>query len=71
MAISPGQLIVGRESVQGWASGSPKDSEDTLNFCAPIGIRPMIEEFALEDAAKGYERMITNRARFRAVLVSR
>jgi D-arabinose 1-dehydrogenase-like Zn-dependent alcohol dehydrogenase len=31
----------------------------------------MIEEFALEDAAKGYERMMTNRARFRAVLVSR
>ena len=71
MAISPGQLIAGRQSVQGWASGSSKDSEDTLNFCALTGIRPMIEEFALEDAAKGYERMITNRARFRAVLVSR
>ena len=63
--------IAGRQSVQGWASGSSKDSEDTLNFCALTGIRPMIEEFALEDAAKGYERMITNRARFRAVLVSR
>jgi len=71
MAISPGQLIGGRQSVQGWASGSSKDSEDTLSFCALTGIRPMIEEFALEDAAKGYERMITNRARFRAVLVSR
>ena len=35
------------------------------------GIRPMEEEFALEDAAKGYERMITNQARFRVVLVSR
>jgi D-arabinose 1-dehydrogenase-like Zn-dependent alcohol dehydrogenase len=71
MAISRGQLIGGRQSVQGWASGSSKDSEDTLNFCALTGIRPMIEEFALEDAAKGYERMMTNRARFRAVLVSR
>ena len=71
MAISPGRLIAGRQSVQGWASGSSKDSEDTLNFCALTGIRPMIEEFALEDAAKGYERMISNRARFRAVLVSR
>ena len=71
MAISPGQLIRGRRSVQGWPSGSSKDSEDTLNFCALSGIRPMIEEFALEDAAKGYERMISNQARFRAVLVSR
>jgi D-arabinose 1-dehydrogenase-like Zn-dependent alcohol dehydrogenase len=71
MTISPGQLISGRQSAQGWASGSSKDSEDTLNFCALTGIRPMIEEFALEDAAKAYDRMIANQVRFRAVLVSR
>jgi len=71
MAVSPGQLIGKRRSLQGWPSGSSKDSEDTLNFCAQSGIRPMVEEFALEDAAQGYERMITNQARFRVVLVSR
>ncbi len=71
MSISPIQLINKRRSVQGWPSGTSKDSEDTLNFCALTGIRPMIEEFPLEDAAQGYERMITNRARFRVVLVSR
>lgn len=70
MTISPGQLIHNRRSVQGWPSGSSKDSEDTLNFCALTGIRPMIEEFALEDAVRGYQRMITNQARFRVVLVS-
>jgi propanol-preferring alcohol dehydrogenase len=68
--VSPAQLIRNRRSVQGWPSGSSKDSEDTLNFCALTGIRPMIEEFPLEDAAKAYERMITNRARFRVVLVN-
>lgn len=30
----------------------------------------MIEEFPLEDAARGYDRMMTNQVRFRAVLVS-
>lgn len=70
MAISPVQMIHNRRSVLGWPAGTSKDSEDTLNFCALTGIRPMIEEFALEDAARGYQRMITNQARFRAVLVS-
>jgi D-arabinose 1-dehydrogenase-like Zn-dependent alcohol dehydrogenase len=71
MAIAPVQLIQNRRSVRGWASGTSKDSEDTMNFCVLHGIRPMIEEFALEDAASGYRRMITGQARFRAVLVSR
>lgn len=71
MTISPGQLIHNRRSVQGWPSGSSKDSEDTLNFCALTGIRPMIEEFPLEDAAAGYQRMMTSQARFRIVLINR
>jgi D-arabinose 1-dehydrogenase-like Zn-dependent alcohol dehydrogenase len=71
MAVSPAQLIMIQRSLKGWAAGTSKDSEDTMNFCALTGIRPMIEEFALEDAAKGYERMISNKVRFRAVLVSR
>ncbi|HLY20382.1 MAG TPA: alcohol dehydrogenase [Bryobacteraceae bacterium] len=70
MPILSVQLIHNRRSVRGWPAGTSKDSEDTLNFCALTGIRPMIEQFALEDAAKGYERMITNKVRFRAVLVS-
>ena len=51
LAISPVQLIGKRISIQGWPSGSPKDSEETLNFCVLTGVRPMIEEFPLADAA--------------------
>jgi D-arabinose 1-dehydrogenase-like Zn-dependent alcohol dehydrogenase len=69
--VSPIQLIARRRRLQGWASGSSKDSEDTLDFCALTGIRPMIEEFALEEAAKGFDRMLSSQVRFRAVLVSR
>ena len=69
LAISPGQLIHNRRSVRGWASGSSKDSEDTLAFCALNGIRPMIEQFPLAEAAHAYQRMMTNQVRFRSVLV--
>jgi D-arabinose 1-dehydrogenase-like Zn-dependent alcohol dehydrogenase len=71
LSISSAQLIGLRQSIQGWPSGAPKDSEDTLNFCVLTGIRPMIEEFPLEEAARAYERMITNQVRFRAVLVNK
>jgi D-arabinose 1-dehydrogenase-like Zn-dependent alcohol dehydrogenase len=71
IAASPLQLIPGRRSIQGWPSGTARDSEDTMNFCVLTGIRPMIEEFPLADASRAYERMIRNQARFRVVLVNR
>ena len=43
-------------------------SEDTLNFCALTGVRSMIETLSLEQAAAGYERMLSGKARFRVVL---
>lgn len=43
------------------ASGTAKDSEDTLRFAALTGIRPMIETRPLEDAAAGFDRMIRAR----------
>ena len=66
--ITPLQLILARKSVQGWPSGTAMDSEDTLNFSAQTGVRPMIEKYPLEKAAEAYEQMMSGRARFRAVL---
>lgn len=68
MAVNGLLLISGRKSIQGWASGTAKDSEDTLNFSALTGVRPMIEKYPLEKAAEAYERMIQGHARFRVVL---
>ncbi len=68
LTITPLQLILARKSVQGWASGSAIDSEDTLRFSAQTGVRPMIERYPLEKAAEAYEQMISGRARFRVVL---
>lgn len=66
--VSPLQLIMGRKSIKGWPSGTAKDSEETLEFCAQSDTTPMIETYPLEEAADAYERMITNEARFRVVL---
>jgi D-arabinose 1-dehydrogenase-like Zn-dependent alcohol dehydrogenase len=68
LRISPAQLIRGRHSIQGWPSGHARDSEDTLEFSALTGVRPMVETFPLEDAGKAFDRMIKNHARFRCVL---
>ena len=66
--VSPIQLISGGKSIQGWAAGVAADSEDTLAFSALNGVRPMIEEFPLEQAAAAYERMMSGKATFRVVL---
>ena len=68
ITVTPIQLIGARRSIQGWPSGTAKDSEDTLNFCALTGIRPMVETFPLEQAAAAYDRMMSGKARFRVVL---
>ena len=65
---SPVQLIFGNKRVQGWASGIPTDSEDTLRFAELTGVRPMIEKFPLAKAAEGYARMMSGKAQFRVVL---
>ncbi|HEX8982146.1 MAG TPA: alcohol dehydrogenase [Ktedonobacterales bacterium] len=62
-------LIGGIRSIQGWASGTAMDSEDTLNFSALRDVRPMIETFPLAKANDAYERMMSNQARFRAVVL--
>jgi D-arabinose 1-dehydrogenase-like Zn-dependent alcohol dehydrogenase len=68
LGVSPLQLIPGRKAIQGWASGTAMDSEDTMQFSALSGVRPMIETFPLEKAAEAYDQMISGRVRFRVVL---
>jgi D-arabinose 1-dehydrogenase-like Zn-dependent alcohol dehydrogenase len=68
--VSPFLLIGGRRSIQGWPSGTSRESEDTLAFSALAGIRPMIETMPLERAAEAYERMMSGAARFRMVITT-
>jgi D-arabinose 1-dehydrogenase-like Zn-dependent alcohol dehydrogenase len=66
--VMPAQLIFGVHSIQGWAAGTPADSEDTLRFAELTGVRPMIETYPLEKAAEAYARMMSGKAQFRVVL---
>jgi D-arabinose 1-dehydrogenase-like Zn-dependent alcohol dehydrogenase len=66
--VTPVQLISGSRSIQGWASGTPADAEDTLRFAELTGVRPMIETYPLEKAAEAYARMMSGNAQFRVVL---
>ena len=66
--VTPIQLISGSRAIQGWASGMPTDSEDTLRFAELTGVRPMIETYPLEKAAEAYARMMSGNAQFRVVL---
>jgi D-arabinose 1-dehydrogenase-like Zn-dependent alcohol dehydrogenase len=66
--VTPAQLIFGAKTIQGWASGIPTDSEDTLRFAELTGVLPMIETYPLEKAAEAYDRMMSGKAQFRVVL---
>src|SRR6516162_9700351 len=66
--VTPLQLIAESRAIQGWASGIPTDSEDTLRFAELTGVRPMIETYPLEKAAEAYARMMSGKAQFRVVL---
>jgi D-arabinose 1-dehydrogenase-like Zn-dependent alcohol dehydrogenase len=66
--VTPVQLIMGNKSIEGWASGTPADSDDTLRFAELTGVRPMIETYPLEKAADAYARMMSGKAEFRVVL---
>lgn len=61
-------LILPRRRIQGWPSGTAKDSEDALAFSLLTGVRAMTETYPLERAAEAYDRMMSGQARFRVVL---
>jgi D-arabinose 1-dehydrogenase-like Zn-dependent alcohol dehydrogenase len=66
--VTPVKLVTGSRSIQGWASGTTADEEDTLRFAELTGVRPMIETYPLERAAEAYARMMSGKAQFRVVL---
>jgi D-arabinose 1-dehydrogenase-like Zn-dependent alcohol dehydrogenase len=63
-------LINGSKTISGHASGTARDSEDTLAFSVLSEVRPMIETLPLERAAEAYAKMMSGEARFRMVLTT-
>jgi D-arabinose 1-dehydrogenase-like Zn-dependent alcohol dehydrogenase len=68
--VNPLQVLFNRNATKGWPSGSSIDSEDTIAFSALTGVRPMTEVFPLEKYQEAYDRMLSAKVRFRAVLTT-
>jgi propanol-preferring alcohol dehydrogenase len=65
MQLSPANLMRGGRSVSDRVGGDP---EDALRFGILTGVRPMVEVFPLEQASLSYEKMMSAKVHFRAVL---
>jgi len=68
LPVSPLDLIDSALSVVGHPSGTSRDIEETMHFAVLTGVRPVIEERPLAQAAQAYEAMDTGKARYRMVL---
>jgi alcohol dehydrogenase len=68
MKIDPLHLLLGRRSIKGWYSGTSIDSQETMAFSALEGVKSMNEVFPLDRAKEAYDRMMSGKARFRAVI---
>ena len=68
--VNPFALLGGGHKMYGHASGTSREVEETLQFAALTGIRPMIEELPLADAQSAFDRMLSGKARFRMVLTT-
>jgi D-arabinose 1-dehydrogenase-like Zn-dependent alcohol dehydrogenase len=66
--VPPAALIGGDKMIEGHASGTSIDSEDTLRFSVLADVQPMIETVPLEEANAAYDKMMSGGARFRMVL---
>jgi len=63
--VPPSLLLAGGRSIKGSVEGS---IEEAINFSLMAGVSPMVEVFPLEQAALAFERMMTSKVHFRAVL---
>ncbi len=68
LAVPIGPLVVGERSIAGSITGTPHESERTLDFSVLTHVRPMIEVVPLDEAANAYRRLKAGDARFRMVL---
>jgi D-arabinose 1-dehydrogenase-like Zn-dependent alcohol dehydrogenase len=61
-------MIMARQTITGWPSGTSIDSQDALSFSLLTGVRAMTQAFPLERASEAYDSMISGKVRFRAVI---
>lgn len=68
LPISAPEPINAGLSVTGHPSGAARDVEETMHFAMQTGVRTVVEERPLAEAAAAYEAMDTGKAHYRMVL---
>lgn len=68
LTLAPGFLVSGERVVEGSITGTPLESERTLDFSVLTDIRPGIDTMPLEHVSEAYERMLSGKAQFHMVL---
>jgi len=68
LAVPIGPMVVGERSIAGSITGSPHESERTLNFSVLAGVQPKVEVVPFDRANEAYQRMKSGQAKFRVVL---
>lgn len=68
LAIATGHLVAGERAVVGSITGSPFETERTLDFSVLTGVRPRIRTMPLERAEEAYRMMLSGETKFRMVL---
>eukprot|EP01097_Dermamoeba_algensis_P000691 TRINITY_DN1244_c0_g1_i1.p1 TRINITY_DN1244_c0_g1~~TRINITY_DN1244_c0_g1_i1.p1 ORF type:complete len:257 (-),score=60.85 TRINITY_DN1244_c0_g1_i1:62-832(-) len=69
ISVRASDLILGRRQILGWPGGKPTDVEDTIKFALQTGVKSVVEKFPLDKADEAYKHMLSNKARFRVVIV--
>jgi alcohol dehydrogenase len=68
LAVPIGPMVVGERSIVGSITGTPHESERTLDFSVLAGVQPQVEVVPFERAHDAYQRLKSGQARFRVVL---
>ena len=69
--LSAFQLLFQSLGVQGALTGTPAAGDATLRFSTISKVAAMVETMPLERAAEAYAKMMSGKARFRMVLVTK
>ncbi|KAF8884640.1 chaperonin 10-like protein [Infundibulicybe gibba] len=62
-------LNMNRASLKGWCCGCAPDMEKCVKYSISAGIKPIVQEYSLDDFVNAYDCVIKNTARFRNVIV--
>lgn len=68
LTVPAAQLVMNAHTLTGHLTGSPRETEEAMEFAATHGVRPLIERMPLEQAGDVVARLRSGAPRFRIVL---